>query len=149
MTSKPLHTMKHKLFIVLAIAFAGVFYSQSAAAQCDSIATICSKNMSQGFISDGQSYRALLVDDQVAEFRATLYGGSTYRMAACSGFTDGNLALRIFDEERNLLYDNSEYKNAPYWDFEIKNTINCTIEAQLNPSTNMTSGCAVLLMGFK
>lgn len=142
--------MKHKLFIVLAIVFAGVFYSQSASAQCDSIANICAKNnIGKEYISDGQSYRALLVDDQVAEFRATLYGGSTYRMAACTGFTDGNLYFRIFDEERNLLFDNSEYSNAPYWDFEIKSTINCTIEAQLNSSKNLTSGCAVLLMGFK
>lgn len=140
--------MKHTLIIALTIIFAGVFSSQSASAQCDSIASICAKNIAKNYISDGQSYRALLIDDQVAEFRATLYGGSTYRMAACSGFTDGNLIFRVFDEERNLLFENSEYSNAPYWDFEIKSTINCTIEAQLN-STNLTSGCAVLLMGFK
>lgn len=140
--------MKHKLIIALTIVFAGVLYSQTASAQCDSIASVCAKNIAKQFISDGQSYRALLVDDQVAEFNATLYGGSTYRIAACSGFTDGNLIFSIFDQERNLLYTNSEYKNSPYWDFEIKNTINCTIEAQLN-TTNLTSGCAVLLMGFK
>lgn len=86
--------------------------------------------------------------DQIAEFSATFYGGSTYRIAACSGFTEGNLIFSIYDRDHNMLYSNSEYKNAPYWDFKFGNTIDCVIEAQLN-STNVKSGCAVLAIGFK
>ena len=68
--------------------------------QCDSIALICNDHITSGFISDGQMYRALLIDDQLAEFHTTFYGDAKYRIAACSGTTDGNLLFRVFDEER-------------------------------------------------
>lgn len=117
-------------------------------AQCDTIYSVCNDHVSADFISDGQAYRALLNGDQIAEFSATFYGGSTYRIAACSGFTDGNLIFSIYDRDHNMLYSNSEYKNAPFWDFKFTNTIDCIVEAQLN-TTNVQSGCAVLAIGFK
>ena len=116
--------------------------------QCDTIALICNDHITSGFISDGQMYRALLIDDQIAEFHTTFYGDAKYRIAACSGTTDGNLLFRVFDEERNFIFTNEEYLNAPYWDFDVKSTMNCVIEAQLDPSA-LSSGCAVLLIGFK
>ena len=122
-------------------------FSITAIAQCDSIAKLCKKNMTNEYILDGQSYRALLVNQEIAEFEAVFYGGFTYRLAACSGFTDGNLIFSIFDQDRNLLFTNSEHKNSAYWNFAVNSTLKCTIETQLN-STNSTSGCSVLLVGF-
>lgn len=126
------------LFFIVNIAFA----------QCDTIANSCNKHLNKGFISDGQEYRALLLDQEVAEFNTTFYGGSTYRLAACSGMSDGNLIFNVYDKERNLLFTNTEYKNSPYWDFKVENTIDCIIEAQLT-ANNTGSGCAVLLIGFR
>ncbi|MFT4525852.1 MAG: hypothetical protein ACI85F_002010 [Bacteroidia bacterium] len=138
-----------RIFNTILIALAVVIGASSASyAQCDTIYSICSDHLSADFISDGQAYRALMSGDQIAEFSATFYGGSTYRIAACSGFTEGNLIFSIYDRDHNMLYSNSEYKNAPYWDFKFGNTIDCVIEAQLN-STNVKSGCAVLAIGFK
>lgn len=117
-------------------------------AQCDTVANACYKNITAKYISDGQQYRALLLSKEVAEFNATLFGGTQYRMAACSGMTDGNLVFSIYDKQHNLLFTNTEHKNAPYWDFKIKNTLDCTIEARLL-NENAASGCAVLLIGFK
>lgn len=122
--------------------------SYNSFAQCDTIANACMKHITGAYVSDGQSYRALLYDDQVAEFNTTLFGGTTYRFAACSGFEDGNLILSIFDEKRNLLFTNSEYDNAPYWDFKVTSTMNVIVEAQLDMN-KLDSGCAVLLIGFK
>lgn len=116
--------------------------------QCDTIAKICDKHMPSNYISDGQAYRALLLNDEVAEFHVTLYGGSTYRIAACSGLTDGNLIFNLVDEQNNVLFSNKNYKNAPYWDFKVTNTINAIIQAQLDPTVS-SSGCAVLLLNFK
>lgn len=130
------------------VVFLGVLIGGCVAAQCDTIASICTKHMSKNFISDGQLYRALLTDDEVAEFHATFYGGSTYRIAACTGAADGNLLFTIFDQDRNELFSNSEYDNSPYWDFEIASTINIVVEAQLNLN-RQESGCAVLLIGFR
>ena len=138
---------KSNIFKALALVIGLITYSASFA-QCDTIASLCDKHITAGFISDGQDYRSLLLDDEIAEFNMTLYGGSTYRFAACSGLSDGNLIFTVYDKERNLLFSNKEYSNAPYWDFKITGTIDCIIEANLDPNIS-ASGCAVLLVGFK
>ncbi len=141
--------MRSKVLLTLALAIFGfVFSSNNSFAQCDTIASICEKNISSEYISDGQLYRALLYDDNIAEFHTTFFGGSTYRIAACSGLTDGNLIFNVLDQDRNLLFTNGEFNNAPYWDFKVTSTIDCIIEAQLD-LTKSESGCAVLLIGFK
>lgn len=120
-----------------------------ASAQCDTIASVCAKHIISSFISDGQQYRSLLLNpDETAEFKTTFFGETVYRIAACSGLTDGNLIFNIYDQDRNIIFSNKDYKNAPYWDFKVKSTVEVTIEAKLDP-TNSGSGCAVLLIGFK
>jgi hypothetical protein len=115
----------------------------------DTVANACAKHLENDFISDGQQYRALLMNaDETAEFHTTLYGGTLYRIAACSGLTDGNLIFSVYDSERNLLFTNSEFKNAPFWDFKITSTLDCVIEAKLGGGSQ-GSGRAVLLIGFK
>ena len=79
---------------LLSIALVGL--KQSAMAQCDSIANLCSKHIIAQFISDGQSYRSLLLNsEETAEFHTTFFGETTYRIAACSGTSDGNLIFNI------------------------------------------------------
>ena len=140
--------MKKNIILKALTLVIGLTVYSSSFAQCDTIASLCEKHITAQFISDGQDYRSLLLDDEIAEFNMTLYGGSTYRFAACSGLADGNLIFSVYDKERNLLFTNKEYSNAPYWDFKITNTIDCIIEANLDPN-NLASGCAVLLVGFK
>lgn len=137
-----------KLKITLITFVTVLLFSGSAYSQCDTIATLCNKNMSSKFVSDGQQYRALLRTEELAEFDVTLYGGSKYRISACSGLSDGNLIFTVLDQERNILYSNNEYQMSPYWDFEVGNTIDAIIEARLKPS-DAESGCAVLLIGFQ
>ena len=132
------------LFTAAAISFSGNLKAQI----CDSIATLCAKNLSAQYISDGQIYRTLLVNDQQAEFHTTFYGGTTYRICACAGMTDGNLIFIIKDQDGTILFNSKDYKNAPYWDFKITSSMDCTIEATLNQETAQ-SGCAVILIGFK
>ncbi len=119
-------------------------------AQCDTIANICAKHIISAFISDGQQYRALLLNsEETAEFHTTFFGETTYRIAACSGTSDGNLIFNIYDQDRHLLFTNRNQKNAPFWDFRVKATLETTIEAQLDVNKNPGSGCAVILIGFK
>jgi len=140
--------MKARQLFKIFILVVGLVSFKSSIAQCDTIASICDKHLTNGFISDGQDYRSLLLDDEIAEFNMTLYGNSTYRFAACSGLTDGNLLFSVYDQERNLLFTNKDYANSAYWDFKITNTVDCIIEAQLDPNSS-ASGCAVLLVGFR
>lgn len=134
-------------FRIIAFAIA-LSISPALSAQCDTIADICVKHMTSGFLSDGQQYRALLRTDEMAEFDITLYGGSKYRISACSGFSDGNLIFTLLDQERNILFSNNEFEMSPYWDFEVTSTIDAILEARLKPS-DAESGCAVVLIGFQ
>lgn len=119
-------------------------------AQCDTIASICAKHIISSFISDGQQYRSLLLNsEEYAEFHTTFFGETTYRIAACSGRSDGNLIFNIYDQDRHLLFSNRTQKNAPFWDFKVKSTVETIIEAQLDANKNPGSGCAVILIGFK
>ena len=127
---------------------AGLLFAGGAFAQCDTIASLCEKNITAEYIPDGQFYRALLREDEVAEFDLTLFGGTTYRVAACSGTSDGNLIFSVYDKDRNLLFSNKEFNNDPYWDLVVANTLDVTINAELDPA-KANSGCAVLLIGFK
>lgn len=138
--------MKKLTTILSMLAFSFLFSSFETKAQCDTIASICTKHIMSPYISDGQQYRALLLADQNAEFHATFYGGGTYRIAACTGLKDGNLVFSVFDEERNLLFSNKDFKNASYWDFKVNSTLDVILEATLSGAQ---SGCAVVLIGFK
>lgn len=133
---------------ILGSLFLFTILSLGTFAQCEVTADICEKHIKDRFLSDGQHYRSLLLSDQIAEFNATLYAGTTYRVSACSGTQDGNLIFRVYDKERNLIFMNRDYQNAPYWDFQLESTMDVIIEAQLDPIAG-SSGCAVLLVGFK
>jgi hypothetical protein len=122
--------------------------ASAAFAQCDEAAVACEKHITSNYISDGQAYRALLTGPDIAEFQTTLFGGNVYRLAACTGDSDGGLVFRIYDQERNLLFSSSDFANAPYWDFALESTMLVTIEASLD-ETRLKSGCAVLVIGFK
>lgn len=138
--------MRHpiKLFALVI----GLVLGAGVKAQCDTIASICEKHISAAYIPDGQFYRALLYEDETAEFGLTLFGGNTYRVAACSGTTDGNLIFSVYDQQHNLLFTNKDQGLAPHWDLAVANTIDVTIEANLDPA-KAGSGCAVLLIGFR
>ncbi|RLD63933.1 MAG: hypothetical protein DRJ01_02435 [Bacteroidetes bacterium] len=132
------------IFLLISLNF---IFSNTAFAQIDSITNLCSEYLQPPYISDGQQYSALLNRDEVAEFHATFYGGSTYRIVGFCGLQKGNLEITVYDEERNVLFTNTDYNNIPYWDFKFNSTINCIIEAKID-SKNITSGIAVLLIGF-
>ena len=118
-------------------------------AQCDTIANFCHQNnFTVEYVSDGQNYRAFLFGDQEAEFESTFFGGVTYRIAACTGFSQGDLIFNVKDQENNILFDSMEQQNSPYWDFKVESTIKVKISAKLDDLEN-TSGCATILIGFK
>lgn len=131
------------IFFFLLIAF-----GNEAFGQCDSTAAYATHYMQKNFISDGQSYRALLFDDQIAEFHTTFYSGSKYRIVGFAGMDNNQLQFSLYDQEGNKLFTNAEHENSSYWDFEFKDTMDGRIEAKLD-LTKQKSGCAVLLIGFE
>ncbi len=134
-----------RTFLLISLATA---FGAQAQELCQSIATRCEQHITAQYIPDGQFYRALLQGDEQAEFNLTLFGGTTYRVAACSGESDGILQFTILDKDQHVLFTNKDQGNAPYWDLAVANTIDVIVEAGLDPS-KAGSGCAVMLIGFK
>ncbi len=139
--------MNRILFLSLILATGA---SASAQNMCEPVATRCEAHITANYIPDGQFYRALLQGDETASFDLTLFGATTYRVAACSGETDGILIFSVYDKspEHNLLFSNKDQNSAPYWDLAVASTIDVTMEANLDAS-KAGSGCAVMLIGFK
>ncbi|MBL56642.1 MAG: hypothetical protein CMP61_05595 [Flavobacteriales bacterium] len=136
-----------KIFFSLICIYSALSFKANA--QCDTVANYCHKNnFTVDYVSDGQNYRAFLYGDQEAEFETTFFGGVTYRAAACSGFEQGNILFSVKDENNNVLFDNIEHANAPYWDFQVENTVTVKISAKLD-ALESPSGCATILIGFK
>ncbi|NSW46286.1 MAG: hypothetical protein HPY79_10780 [Bacteroidales bacterium] len=136
--------LKLSIFFFLVIIIRG-----SLSAQSDVTLSLCSKYIVPPYISDGQVYKALITGDEIAEFHVTFYGGTVYRIAAATGQTEGNLIFSLYDKERHLLFSNRDYKNSTYWDFKFTSTIDCIIEAELDPSARSGSGLVNMLIGFK
>lgn len=138
-----------KSFILGSVLILSFLFSINIAnAQVSKTIELCKKHLTPPYISDGQEYRTLLSGEEIAEFHATFYGGSTYRIVANSGIEEGNLKFSLYDKERNLLYSNVDYEYTPYWDFKFNSTIDCIIEAELN-NEKVTSGYVMMLIGFK
>jgi hypothetical protein len=140
--------MKIRLPQLLATFICITLSAMSSYGQCDTTAYYANRYMTEDFIPDGQSYRALIYDDQVAEFHTTFYSGAKYRIVSFSGLDKEQLIFSLYDEQDNLLYTNEEFKNSAYWDFEFDATMPVRIEARLD-LLKQTSGCAVLLIGFE
>ena len=134
--------MKNILTILL------ILVSTLAISQCKVEKQLCNRLLTSEYISDGQTYTAMLFGDQVAQFDVTFFEKSTYRIAGASGKEAGNLIFTIYDAQGKELFSNAKQKNAPYWDFVMDSTMDITIEAKLEQK-NTDSGCVALLIGFK
>ena len=115
--------------------------------QAEALEASCKSSFQSPFVVSGRPFRALLTGDEVAEFSATLFSGTTYRIAAGS-VGKNYIIFNVYDSERNLLFSNKDYDNAPYWDFEVSGYLDCIVEAHLD-NTMATSGFAILMTGFK
>lgn len=138
--------MNNKLLFKVFAIIPLIFLMSNAKAQMDSVVSVCEAYMPSPYVSDGQQYMALIAEDEAAEFDILFYGGSTYRIVACSN-SENSLQFTMYDKKRNVLFSSAEFKNTPYWDFQFEHTTECYIEAKL--TEGQKSGFAILLIGFK
>ena len=137
-----------KIFVLSNILIPSLFFGQT---RCDSLGGIVKGMLNENndsFYSNGQSYKYFFGEDESAEIITTFYEGTTYRIATSAGLEDNYMIFEILDQERNLLFSNTDFSNEPYWDFKVENTLECTIEAKLDPNKKL-NGCAQLIIAFK
>lgn len=138
-----------KLFLVISLSL--LTLSGIAQQNCEEIVNECEallkKDAPVDFVSDGQVYTVFL-DREKAEFETTFYGGTTYRIAASAGSKDDYVIFTIKDPEGHIIFSNKNYRNSPFWDFIVKETLPVTIEAELDRDLKVT-GCVVMMIGFQ
>jgi hypothetical protein len=115
--------------------------------QEDVLFNSCLEQLKSPFIASGQPFKAFLTGTEVAEFHTTFFAGSLYRVVA-SSHQEGTVIFSIYDKERNLLFSNKEFDASGYWDFKIEGSVECIVEARLDPKKS-TSGIALLMVGFR
>lgn len=91
-------------------------------------------NSEPSFLTDGKEYRALLSNNEAADFVVLFYSNNTYRIAACTDI-GGPLSFIVRDKKKNILFTNKDYENAPYWDLVFPATIECKITVKLPEET--------------
>ena len=139
--------MKFSLLITLSLLLFTSFAQQNCETIVKECETLLSENTPVDFVSDGQVYTVFL-DREKAEFETIFYGGTTYRIAASAGSKDDYVIFTIKDSEGHILFSNKNYRNAPFWDFKIHETLPVTIEAELDRDLKVT-GCVVMMIGFQ
>lgn len=108
----------------------------------------CTNLLTDGYISDGQEYIAKLAENNVAKFYCTFYGGSYYRIIACSDIEEYPLMLTVYDSEKNLLFCNKDHNYTTYWNFIFGSTIDCIVEIEFDTEKWLKREVK-LLIGFK
>ncbi len=137
---------KHLSTVLLALTIALVSPIKLNS-QEDVLFNNCINQLKSPFVASGQPFKAFLTGTEIAEFHTTFFSGSMYRVVACS-HQDNNILFSIYDKERNLLFSNEQHEAAGMWDFKIEGSVECIVEARLNPKKS-TSGIAMLMIGFK
>lgn len=135
--------MQQKLLL-----FIFLLLSLNSFAQQEMPSQKCSSLLRGEFISDGKSYVGKLNANNKAVFHVTFFSENTYRLIACSDNNEYPLRLKVFDTDKNILFDNANHRYTKYWDLQFTSTINCIVEIELEADKRLTE-VVELLIGFK
>ena len=135
-----------KYFLILPLILAT--FSSKGQQSPDNTIGNCDLLLSDEYVSSGQEYFADLNKNNKATFYATFYGGSQYRIVACTNIKKHKLVLNIYDTEKNLLFSNKNYDYTPYWNLAFTSTVDCIIELKIKAKKHIKKPVK-LLIGFK
>jgi hypothetical protein len=136
--------MKKKKYTVILLTVVFILSGHSIPNQKD-----CKKLLGKNFISDEQEYRAEFNSENKAFFHATFFRNTTYRIAACYD-ESAIVKFTVSDHQGNIIFTNSDYNHASYWDFFFENTVDCIVTVELTKESVKTNKrTALLLIGFK
>ena len=132
-----------KLTLLLIIALC----SSAARSQCDQSMLAAEKAMGENFIADPQYVQAMLTNTDSLQFESVWLADNTYRIAS-SGSEKQRVAISLFDQNNNPIFNNSEFNYPADWDFFVEQSmkIRCVIRPILESNEAI---CVTVLTGFK
>ncbi len=131
-----------------------LFFAVTIAAigQCRNIAKKQCFPQLTPYIQNGQFNSARLAPGESAEVQMTFYAGQDYRLMICSEAVLGVVNFKVFDAEKNELFD-SRKTEVKKWDFNVATTQSLSVQVEVpaldNPNKIVPDGCVSILVGFK
>lgn len=129
-----------------------LFITMDVSAQCRNIAKKQCFPALLPYTQNGQFNSAKLAPGESAEVQMTFYAGQDYRLMVCSEAVLGNVNFKVFDAEKNELF-NSKKAAAKQWDFNVAATQALSVQVEIPPSDSpnkiIPEGCVSILVGFK
>lgn len=134
-------------FLIVALSI-----SVEGNAQCKHMAKQTIKSLTP-FRFNGQLSSMILSEGESVELNIVFTGGKKYRVLTQGGRGIGKLALKIYDRNHKLVFDNTEHEMAQMWDFDNQVTQKFTIEIRFPMSdegyNDVTGrGCVALVVGY-
>ena len=126
--------------LIFSLLCACFCFSANAQVQCASL-------LSEDYVSDGQYYATTIKNYETKQCEVTFIEGNEYRVIVCP-HNAKKVQMQVVDVEGNILFNNKNYGYTNYWDFRIKQTLNCTIRLNL-VDDKVENDDLILLIGFK
>jgi hypothetical protein len=131
------------LQLIIVILFASV----RMVAQCEESEAAAKQMLGENFIADPNFVQAQLAINDSLSFEALWLGNNTYRVAASS--TDkAKIIIKLFDENNNLVFDNSAFNYPSAWTFFLEHSMKVRGVVQRVGGSDRSS-CLTVITGFR
>ena len=145
--------MKKFLLIALLLGTISLLSFNQANAQCKRFTKKNCLPKLDPYIYNGQLNSAILAQGDVAELNLTFYPDQDYRIFVCSDPILGNVHFKLYDKDKNLIYDNETTDYLPYWDFSTNQSMELILRVMIPEKSesdlDVKEGCVSILIGFK
>ena len=145
--------MKKFLSIALLLGTISLLSFNQANAQCKRFTKKNCLPKLDPYIYNGQLNSATLAQGDIAELNLTFYPDQDYRIFVCSDPILGNVHFKLYDKDKNLIYDNETTDYLPYWDFSTNQSMELILRVMIPEKSesdlDVKEGCVSILIGFK
>ena len=141
--------MRTRIVIINLFLLLGVFAN---AQKCRSFVKKNCMEELQPFTPNETFNSAVLIPGDQAELNMTFYAGQEYRLFVCNDPILGAVDYRVFDSEKNEVYNSIEAADGPF-DFIMENTqqmiVEISVPLEKNPNKLIHQGCVAIMVGYK
>ena len=131
------------LQLIILILFASV----RMAAQCDESEAAAKLLLGDLFIADPNFLQAQVAAEDSLVFETLWLGNNTYRVAASSTEKE-KISIKLFDENNNLVFDNSAFNYPIAWTFFLEHSMKVRGVVKRAEGTGRPT-CITVITGFR
>jgi hypothetical protein len=146
--------MKKNYSLKMMLAMAIVILPMSfGIAQCTAFVKKKCMPKIKPFTLNGQMNSSILTAGQKTQMNITFSAGQDYRILVCGQEQLGEIAFKVMDLQKKVIFDSKKNNSPDFWDFKVRNTQQFIIEVQVPESESTSSvlptGCVSIMIGFK